>query len=210
VADHEHGPDRGPRDDGVTNGVSRVVDATLDLATAVAKTFAETAAGGKPVAPPEGGAGPVAAILHYGIVGAASAIELVLSTVGRSADTAAPPPPGGASAARPVEQPSVRRGSVLRVPLSIENPGTERMEGLTFTCLAMTGRPSGPGRPLERRHARVEPERLTVGPRDFEKLTVFVDTPPDTAPGDYEATIGLAGGGAEMRVRFAVVAKPNG
>jgi hypothetical protein len=103
--------------------------------------------------------------------------------------------------------PRVRAGSTLRVPLSIENPGAERMDDMRFACLALARAPGSvpaKGAPLGIDDVRFQPLPLSVGPRDFEKLTVFVDTRPDTAPGRYDLTIGLPGGAFQMTIPFEV------
>jgi indole-3-glycerol phosphate synthase len=51
---------------------------------------------------------------------------------------------------------------------------------------------------------------LSVAARDFEKLTVYVDTLPQTAPGIYRAVIGTADSGLETAVDFEVTAPGAG
>jgi len=94
----------------------------------------------------------------------------------------------GSAASLPV----VQRGGTLRIPLSIENPANEPMQHLNFLCLEMRGGSPGQGVPLPVSAVRFQPESLTIEPRDFEKLTVFIDTGFDTLPGKYEAVLGSA------------------
>jgi hypothetical protein len=94
---------------------------------------------------------------------------------------------------------------VLRIPLSIENPDAQAIDQLEFTALAVKGDGTAGGTPLGVGSLRFEPATMTIAAHDFEKLTVFVDTRPETAPGPYEAAIGLGGSRPEINVRFAVV-----
>jgi hypothetical protein len=93
----------------------------------------------------------------------------------------------------------------LRIPLSIENPSAEPMAGLSFTCLEISGGDATSGLPLTRQDVRFEPASLSVAPRDFEKLTIFVDVPEGAATGLYRARIGLAAGGYETSFAFRVI-----
>ena len=92
------------------------------------------------------------------------------------------------------------------MPLSIENTGAEPMTDLQFRCLAVEVESAGPGTPLVPSNVRFEPASLTVAPRDFEKLTVYVDAPAETAPGQYQVTIGLESGTFRTAFPFVVVA----
>ncbi len=189
--------------DDLVDGVSRVVESALDLGTAMAKAVAEAASGGKAVEPPTGEGGRLGAFLHYGLAAATGAVGLVLGAAGLSSSGTRPP--ARTPSSDPAGGPTVRPGTTLRIPLSIENPGGEPMQAMTFLCLGVTAEPIGPGATLDRRHVRFQPDTLTVAPRDFEKLTVFVDTPADLAPGAYAVVIGLGGGGFETTIRFAVI-----
>ena len=101
--------------------------------------------------------------------------------------------------------PTVHCGSTLRIPLSVENPGQEPMAEMRFACLAVSGGEVSAGELLEAKAFRFEPELLSVAPRDFEKLTVYVDVPETAAPGLYEAKIGPSPGDFEIVLRLQVI-----
>lgn len=191
-------------------GVANVVNSALDVGAALARTVAQATAGSNRIPEPAPNASAIDEVLHYGRVVVGNVIRVVLPGAGgtapeqQAASAAARTP----DAARATESPRVHAGATLRVPLSIENPGAEPMAEMHFACLAMTRTPgSGPasGAPLGVDAVRFQPLPLTVGPRDFEKLTVFVDTRSDSAPGRYEMTIGLPGGGFQMAIPFEVI-----
>lgn len=191
-------------------GVANVVNSALDVGAALARTVAQATAGSTRIPEPAPNASAIDEVLHYGRVVVGNVIRVVLPGAG-----AAPEPGQPASAAprtpdtaRATETPRVHAGATLRVPLSIENPSAEPMADMHFACLAMTRTPgsgAATGAPLGVDAVRFQPLPLSVGPRDFEKLTVFVDTRPGSAPGRYEMTIGLPGGGFQMAIPFEVM-----
>lgn len=191
----------------IVNGVGEVVGAVLGIGAAVAKTVAQATSGGKEVPAPSGG-GPINAMVHYGVAAVSNVVGTVLSSVNVGAAPARPAKSAAPSSPAPqaTTLPRVRRGASLRIPLSIENPGDEPMRGMSFTCLRMNGGKADAGTPLRERALRFQPETLDVAPKDFEKLTVYIDTAPDTAPARYEAVIGLDQGVFETTIVFEVIA----
>lgn len=220
-------PEGAPPDaaaDALVRGMSEVIAAALGVGASVARATAEATAGSRGVESPPGDR-PLEAIVHYGMATVSNVLGLVGSAAGlgvrgaaaaagaasdmaRSAAGVATGGPGSASAASAstnhgVGLPRVRAGHTLRVPLSIENPGAERMSGVTPSCTSLGGG-TGVGRRLDASAVRFQPSTLEIAPRDFEKLTVFVDAPADAAPGRYDAVIALGGGGGETRLAFEV------
>ena len=200
----------------LVRGMSDVLGAALGVGASVAKAVAQATAGAKPVEPPRGDR-PLEAMVHYGLATVTNVLGIVTNGVGlgvRAAptgsgaggpsDAGGVPDSGGATATAAAPLPTVRAGNALRVPLSIQNPGAEPMRGIAPVCLALEARGLGAGQPLGAAALRFQPARLDVAPRDFEKLTVFVDTEPDSAPGRYEAVIGLGAPGVETRLAFQV------
>jgi len=161
------------------------------------------------VAEPEDVERPLAAIVHYGWATVGNVLGVLTSglnvvvkpTNGQPASAASP------SRREPAVRrlPSVHRGSTLRIPLSIENPGGAGDYELSFTCTNLTfdGDPSG--LVLENVAVRLEPNTLVVAPYDFEKLTVLIDTQDDSAVGSYEALITSEAGDFEIPLRFEVM-----
>jgi hypothetical protein len=76
---------------------------------------------------------------------------------------------------------------------------------MRFKILRVAAEPSGNGASLPATAIRFDPPVLTVAARDFEKLTVLVDVPAATAPGRYDASIGLMEGSFELSFVFDVV-----
>lgn len=205
------------RDDPIIASALDVFSAALGLGAALARTVAEATAGGKPIPEPARNAGPVNIMVHYSVAAATNVIRAALSgALQQTAENAradngslnvpaAEVQPAEAATAAVSPMPTVRRGASLRIPLSIENPTPEPMIGLSFSCQAMKSQLAGTGRPLTEQAVRFEPTSLDISPRDFEKLTVFIDTEVTTAPGLYEAVIGLDSGGFETGIRFQVI-----
>jgi hypothetical protein len=204
--DQQHSARRGTEE--IVDGVGEVVNATLELVGDLARRGAEaTAPRERPVTPPSGDAPPLNVVVHYGIATVTNMIELfggaVRDVATMNRPSARQPRPGAPGAA--AMRPTVKPGGTLRIPLSIENPDTAAMDDLGFVTLDMRHRGAGHGRRLDTDAVRFEPETLTIAPHDFEKLTLYIEIPENTAPGRYEAVIGLGGTSQEMSVRFDVV-----
>ena len=54
---------------------------------------------------------------------------------------------------------------------------------------------------------RCNPETLEIGARDFEKLTVFVDTEPATTPGRHRVRLGVPETAFVTTIEFDVLAR---
>jgi hypothetical protein len=188
--------------DEIVDGVAEVVNATLDLVGDIARSTADATSRDKVIDRPPEDAAPLDVIVHYGLVTVSNVIDMLGSAAGtavrpsRERRRAAAHPAGGGT-------PRVQAGSTLRVPLSIENTQSSPME-ITAECVKVDVDGQGAGKPLGCDAVRFEPPSLKVAPRDFEKLTVFVDTSAETAPGRYEALLRLGGEDTQTSVRFQV------
>jgi hypothetical protein len=191
--------------DELIEGVSQVVTAALGVGAAMAKAVAEATAQGQPLPPPAQPGSPLTAIVHYGVATVTNVAGAVMKSVGGIRMDVKPRTAGPAATAA-ARGPRAHQGTTLRVPLSIENPSDHPMLGVAYRCLELTGGDPAAGVPLGRDAVRFLPPVLDVQPRDFEKLTVYIDTQPDTAPGRYRARIGTGAGGAETALDFEVVA----
>ena len=197
---------RGAED--VVDGVTEVLNAALELLSEITRRTAEaTAPRDRLIEPCPADAPPINTAVRYGVATVTNVIEMMGTAIrdaagGGSSATRAKRPGGVAG---PATRPTAKRGATLRIPLSIENPSATEVEELVFVALELRFRGSGPGASLPRESIRFEPEVLTIAPRDFEKLTVFVDVPDDAAVGRHDARIGLAGGDFETSFRFDVV-----
>ena len=207
--------------DNVIQGVSDVVNAFFDVGASLARTVAEATASKKPVPAPSPNAAPLNAIVHYSLITVGNVFNVFAAglknkpqattgaTSSKTTNGSAAQTTSDLHAVRPeTSLPVVQRGGTLRIPLSIENPGKEPMQQMRFLCLGMQGGMPGVGVPLAISAVRFQPETLTVEARDFEKLTVFIDTGFDTSPGRYKALLGLGGGSFELSVEFEVLAQP--
>jgi len=205
----------------VIHGVSDVVTAFFDVGASLARTVAEATASNKPVPAPSPNAAPLNAIVHYSVITVGNVLNVFAAGLKSKPSATAAPASSNTRNGSPAQTtsdlnavpraetslPVVQRGATLRIPLSIENPGKEPMQHMRFLCLEMQGGTPGIGLPLTISAVRFEPETLTVEARDFEKLTVFIDTGFDTSPGRYKALLGLGGGTFELSVEFEVLAQ---
>lgn len=204
----------------VAEGVSDIINAAFGVGAAITKTLAEVTAAGKPVVNPNTPQGPLGEMVHYGVTTLTNVIGLVVSVVGgatggatdkkpgkdASADTRATEPMNTPEKGRAATRlPRVHQGGTLRIPLSMENPADLPMENLVFACQDMRGTRIGAGQPLTEAAMRFQPERLDIAPKDFEKLTLLINTDAQTAPGDYMAHIGVDNGDLEIKVEFEVL-----
>ncbi|MCC6534092.1 MAG: hypothetical protein IT531_16205 [Burkholderiales bacterium] len=187
--------------------MSEVVQAALGVGVSLARVVAEATAGERAVRSPAANAGPLNAIVHYGLAALTNVVGAVAGSVGafqaggqpgQAAANAASAPAGG--------RPRVHRGASLRIPLSIENPGDEPIRDAAFQCVAMQYHDAAPGRALDTGAVRCEPPTLNIMARDFEKLTVHIVVPLDTAPGAYSAQIDLGSGAYRTSIHFDVLA----
>jgi hypothetical protein len=182
-------------------GALNVVNAALDLGVTLTRAVATVTARGAPVPEPSPDRGQIPDMIHYGLATASSLIRIVLpgaAPVVRPVPTNTP--------ARPVpNSPRVHRGSILRIPLAIENPGAAPMLDLQFTCMELIASQREDGQPLSTDAVRFEPPSLTVQPNDFEKLTVYVMPGADTAQATYSMVIGVVGSDFQLTVQFEVV-----
>jgi hypothetical protein len=99
--------------------------------------------------------------------------------------------------------PRVHQGATLRMPLSIENPGPEPMTDMVIKCLSLIALSSEAGELLKGSAVRLQPESLSIEPRDFEKLVVYIDTTTQTATGLYELVLGTES--FQTRLQFQVI-----
>jgi len=186
----------------LTRSVTELVGAAFGVGAAVAKSVAQATSSGRPLSTPAGPQGPVGEMIHYGLTAASNIVRIAVS--------AAPRPATGETAVAPDSKapsgPSVTAGATLRIPLSIENPSAAPMPSLEFRCLRVESPQTGAGMHLGVANVRFDPPVLTIAPRDFEKMIVFIDTLPATALGSYRAIIGVADGSFESAVQFEVLA----
>ncbi len=186
--------------------VQDVVSSMFGVGAAVLKTIAEATAAGQGLPPVTKGQGPLAEMVQYSAMAFANVIRLAVSSTGLVATGAgvAPKTPA-ATGATATAHPQVHAGATLRIPLSIENPLDQPMNQLIFEVAGMKALQSSPGEVMGMSAVRLEPATLSIAPRDFEKLTVFVETTPTTATGFYELALKAAAAGLETAVRFEVV-----
>lgn len=195
----------------VAESVARVLDAAVGVGASVAKAVAEATGGEEGVEPPPRDR-PADALVHYGVAAVTSVVGRVVSAVeggGPAGSGGAAAAAGGARREGPesprTDVPAVETGATLRVPLSIENPDTDPMEEVRMTCTEVRTRSGGDGERPRCEHVRFEPEVLDVAPRDFEKLTFYVDVPEEAAPGVYEAVLLIGSPDAPTSLVFRVL-----
>lgn len=194
----------------LARGVSQVVNSALGVGAALTRLAARSTARG-PLPEVRRETEPVAAMVHYGVVtlknvaglvtGGAQLLKVKAGMAPAAADDTAP------AAATPPRLPSVHQGAILRMPLSIENPGDQPLGPLVF-CLAQLeyrGADAAGAAPLTGSAVRFAPGELSIQPHDFEKMTIYVDVPRDAATGPYRALIGSAAGNFRTEISFDVL-----
>jgi hypothetical protein len=192
----------------LTRKVTELVGAVVGLGASVAKSAAQATSGGQPIQEPKTSQGSLNLMIHYGVTAATNIIRTAVSAGTRKA--AAGSKSGAGPAAGVPVGPSVIAGSTLRVPLSIENSDAKPMNSLKFQCLRVEALEVGRGQKLGVANVKLSPSVLSIPPRDFEKLTVFVETKPATALGTYLAVIGVGAGGLETPLQFEVLPPAKG
>lgn len=207
----------------IVDGVTELINAAFGVGASAARALARATAGEREVEKPSSNR-PLDEMLHYGVASMTNVVRLVGSAVsgavglddeeeagqdpaGAPARATSPAPPADGGSRRGV--PTVVRGGTLRVPLSIENPGPEPMDGLAIRVGEFAVENAGPGQMLATSAVRFEPHTLNIAPRDFEKLTVFVDTEPDTATGRYALDVQIGTESHHAHLHFSVVEPPS-
>jgi hypothetical protein len=211
--------------DMIVAGVIEVLNAALSVGATVAKTIAQQTSGGKSLPEPEGRDSALNDMVHYGVAAVTNVVGLVVSGAGVVSGSVKPPEPtpqsnysepqnystqsdrttAPSSSPSVPNLPTVHQGSTLRIPLSIENPSSEPMSDMTFVCLTMSGETAGSGQPLDISAVRFQPQTLSIAPKDFEKLTVFIETYPDTTIGLYKTVIDMGKKNFETVLQFQVI-----
>lgn len=193
----------------LASGITGVVNAALSVGAALARTAAAATAPGAVASTPAASTeAPLKEIVHYSVEAAANFVRLIVRSANPSASaqtatqTASSAPPGPA-------HPTVHAGSVLRIPLSIQNPTEVEMAAMTFCCGSLIYQGSESGEPLTAQSFVFQPNPLTIAPRDFEKITIFITTAEATAPGVYLAHIMVQGGTFESPLTFEVLPAPS-
>ena len=175
--------------------IVRTGSALIQLGADAARIVAE-AASGRPQRDRDGDSTFVS-LLRHSATAAGSLTGLAFRAVRGRGDTSPSPPPASAAAApaAPAAQgPRLRPGGSARIPLSIDNPGTEPMVGLVPRLTGAThhGARATPAFDLD-----FSPERLDVAPRDFEKLVVTLQLDEDIAEGEWSALFTLSPDGSD-------------
>lgn len=202
-----------PPGDPLTERLTEVVDAGLQLGASLARRLAE--ATGSPEQQESGV--PVDDLVRFGTEAVGNMVTLVAAgartgvNLGARAGRAVTPDRGAPRSGPATALPIVSTGSTLRVPLLVENTGQAPTRALTFatTSLIRSGCEDGPACTcLPAEVVTFTPETLVVAAHDFEKLTVRVAVPADATPGDYTAAVVAGDGWFSTAIRFSVVARP--
>lgn len=207
----DSGRDKRVEGDIVAN-VSDVVVSVLGIGAAVAKTFAEASSSNTAALPPQDSSKPINAMVHYGMIGMTNIVSSVVSSVStenQQHNAATQQQPNDKPRPQQPVTPVVTRGTTLRIPLSIENPGDAPMQDMAFNCFSLETDSTMAGEALDKSALSFQPEILNIAAKDFEKLTVFIETTEATVPGNYTAIIGIGSAHFETKVSFEVVASTD-
>jgi hypothetical protein len=208
VAEEPPGPD--PTDetpsalDELVPEFVEVFNKLVGLGAALTRTMAQAAA------PESGGTGngAIDEMVRNGATALANIVRLTVDSL--RATTQPPAAPGQkVSEGRAAPRPQVHAGDTLRMPLFIENPSAGPTGPLQFGALDAVFPDSTGGRPLGLDQVRCAPKILEIGARDFEKLTVFVNTEPTTPIGRHRVQLGVPGTTFVTTIEFDVIAKQN-
>jgi hypothetical protein len=150
------------------------------------------------------GSGPLDEIVRNGASALANLVRLTVESLRVRTQPPAGTPGQEPGDQRPASRPGVRAGDTLRMPLFIENPSNGATGLMHFGAIDVVS-PEGTGRPLGIAQVRCDPEILKIAARDFEKLTVFVDTDPTTVPGHHRVRVGVPDTAFITTVEFDVV-----
>lgn len=203
-------PDEVPGDP-LNDRLTEVVDAGLQLGASLARRLAEVT--GSPEQQESGV--PVDDLVRFGAEAAGNVLGLVAAgartgvNLGARASRAVTPERG--TAPRPAQTrtlPMVTRGSILRVPLLVENTGQTPTRSLTFATTSLLRADCADAADctcLPADAVSFAPETLVVAAHDFEKLTVRVAVPSDAPPGGYTASITAGNGWFSTTIGFSVV-----
>lgn len=185
----------------LTRSVLDLVEAGLGVGAALAKATAVTVAGGRPV-PPTSETQPIPVMIHYSLAAVSELAGFATRTLGVRRAPTAGARGGGGQAGRP----RVKPGATLRVPLSIENTGDKPMAGLVPAVRAVKRDGADGLNDLPIAAIRFKPGDLSVAPKDFEKLTVFVAVPAQAPGGHYEVILALGPREPDLPLAFEVTA----
>lgn len=212
--DETETPDTAAPSKAIVDGVTDIISAALGVGASVARAFAKATASEREVGASPSDR-PLDEMVHFGVAGITNVVRLVGSAVGDAVDREGEVPdrePARRSArgrgreanATAGSVPGVARGDTLRVPLSVENPGPEPMQGMAVSVGDVATAELGSGKPLQPSAVRCVPPSLDIAPRDFEKLTVFVETEPDTAAGRYWVDVHIGTEAHRAQLHFVV------
>jgi hypothetical protein len=208
-AQPESGGTTAPATPDLAGSLAGVIDAALGVGVSLARVIAEATALGQPVAPLPTGTPALQAIVRYGVTALGNMAQAVLSgaqTVRKAAPGARPATAATAAPDPRSAGPRVRAGDMLRVPLSVENPGDRVMPNLrpVLRAVRRTGGADASAL-LGETAVSFTPTSFDVAPHDFEKLTVLVTVPADMPDGGYELTLALGVDEPDLPLRFTVL-----
>lgn len=145
---------------------------------------------------------PVQELLRHSAMIAGTIIAATVQAAHQAGLGASAPPAQPGTPPRPETPPEtplaeIERGGTLRIALSVDNHNTEPMIGLEPSLLAVLDQS---GTTTQAMRVRFEPERLTVAPRDFEKLTIEIVAADTAERGTYTVRFAVADDPLELRL----------
>jgi hypothetical protein len=179
--------------------VSELVDAVLGLAVTITRSAARATDSRAHSGENTASAGAVDEIVRNGAAAIAGIVRMATGGISGKRNEQSAHPAGAYAPPFPM----VQAGGTLRMPLVIENPSPESTGPLEFTALSVTGPEGSEG--LEPAQIRCVPRPLVIAARDFEKLTVLIDTTVDTPQGRHRVSVGAEGTPFATVVEFDVV-----
>jgi hypothetical protein len=195
--------------EGVVDRLVELFTTTLDVGASLARTVAASTTTREV---PQRGDTPLDDIVTFGAAAAGNIARRAVDTVRsveRLAEKMRTPPPGEWKTSAPEStvsgRPRLTRGSVLRLPLLVENTGPTPTTELSFGASEVIRVAGADGEGISVDQVTFTPPTLVIGQRDFEKLTVRIHTTESTAPGVYQATVTGGEGWFNTAIEFEVV-----
>lgn len=154
-------------DQTAAQSLTALVSASMQVTAQLAKSVAEAATG--EVQEERSGETSLQEVVRHGSTATGSILALALSVLRQGMESRG----SKVNSAKAAPLPSVIAGQKLRIPLSIDNPGSDEAMDLQPALVLLAG-----SNATEANKPKIsfDPISLSIAPHDFEKLVVIVTT----------------------------------
>jgi hypothetical protein len=185
--------------DGVRGLVANILGAALKAGVVVTKGFADTVSGKSQVV--VAGEAPILTIVRHTSSGLSALARTAIDAVRAGSDPSTPQAPSGTPNSSP-RGPRAAPGDTLRIPLSVDNPGDQSMVKLVPRLVGMAFE----GNAVAPLPVMFTPAKLTIAPRDFEKLVLAIHLPSDAPTGVWHLSFVIGDDASPIDIAFNVQA----